>query len=146
MKSLSKQRRKLAKLWSLSNRDRQLIVRVLGVLIVYRVLLLVVPFNRFMAASTHSVGHPPNLSQQTIEELVRAINVLSVNVAFGFTCLVQALAIRRLLKNHPDVQIHIGVCKSETDGFLAHAWVSYKGKTILGEQANQVFEPILQWS
>ena len=146
MKSLLRQRHKLGKFWSLSYRDKKLFVRVLGVLIVYRGLLLVVPFNRFIAASGQSSDYPANLSEQTIRGLVWAISVVSVNVPVGFTCLVQALATKRLLKNHPDVQLHIGVRKSETDGFAAHAWVSYKGKTILGDQTSQAFESILQWS
>jgi len=67
-------------------------------------------------------------------------------VPLGFTCLVQALGAKWLLKNYPDVQLRIGVRNNRAEGFSAHAWLTYQNRTILGEQADQVFEPILAWN
>ena len=85
-------------------------------------------------------------SDSTLDNIVWAITVVSARVPMGFTCLVQALSAKWFLQNYSDVHIRIGVHKSIPQGFAAHAWVVYKNRTILGEQTNQVFEPILDWT
>lgn len=81
-----------------------------------------------------------------MSDIVWAINVISNRIPLGFTCLVQALSAKWLLNNNPEIRIRIGVHKNNDQIFSAHAWVDYKNKTILGEQKNQVFEPILEWN
>ena len=112
----------------------------------YKFLLLIFPFNKFLEAAKASSYSGKPVSENTISHIVWAINVVSHRIPLGFTCLVQALSAKWLLNNHPDVRIRIGVNKNEAQGFSAHAWVDYKNKTILGGQTTQVFEPILEWN
>ncbi len=134
-----------AKVRSLSGGNQWLLIRVFLVLIVYKCLLLLFPFRWFYKRAPRPPYSGRVLPEKNITGTIWAIQVLSNQIPFGFTCLVQSLSAKWLLKRCPDVRIYIGVRKVN-QAFSAHAWVVYKGKTILGEQPNQVFEPILDWS
>ncbi|MCX6217890.1 lasso peptide biosynthesis B2 protein [Spirosoma sp.] len=145
MRSLSKLRSRLAKLRRVSWSERWLLMQVFAVLITYKGLLVILPFRTFLS------HHPPAdtgdaLSETELRRVIWAIQALSTRLPLGFTCLVQALSAKWLLKKHPAIRIYIGVHKTERQAFAAHAWIVYKDKTILGEQANQVFKPILHWN
>ncbi len=86
------------------------------------------------------------VSENSLNELMWAISVVSRRVPLGFTCLVQALSAKWLLRTQPDMRLCIGVQKNKAQLFSAHAWIEYKGITILGEQTDQAFEPILEWT
>ncbi|GAB3506404.1 hypothetical protein GCM10027341_39410 [Spirosoma knui] len=145
MKSSLKKQSDFAKLRSLRGHDIGLLTQAFFALLAYKALLLVFPFNKFVAVKQRPDGSANVLPDEVIDKTTWAIRVISARIPFGFTCLVQALSAKWLLKN-PEVQICIGVQKSATDQFSAHAWVVYKGRTILGEQANQVFQPIMEWN
>lgn len=148
MKILSKLQREQAKIRTLSWTEKLLLVYILGVLILFRILLVLFPLKWFITSQTGSTSHTSKkgMPQAIIDKRVRAVRLLSARIPLGFTCLVQALATKWLLKNQPDVRVHIGVRKNSVDGFSAHAWVTCQFKTILGEQPNLVFEPILAWN
>lgn len=148
MKILSKLQREQAKIRLLSWSEKLLLVYVLGVLIVFRALLVLFPLKWFIMPQTGSGSHTSKkgMPQAIIDKRVWAVRALSARLPLGFTCLVQALAMKWLLKNQPDVRVHIGVHKNSVDSFSAHAWVTCQYKTILGEQPNLVFEPILAWN
>ncbi|WP_460938956.1 lasso peptide biosynthesis B2 protein [Spirosoma humi] len=146
MKSLSKPANNVARFVTLSGHKKWLLVKVFGVLATYKCLLLIFPFNKFLKTTAKAIRPAAVLSTTTLTDTVWAIQVVSNRIPLGFTCLVQALGAKWLLHNNPDVRVCIGVHKSIQQDFLAHAWVVYKEKIILGEQANQVFEPILDWN
>ena len=123
-----------------------LLVRVFVVLAVYKCLLLMLPFNRFIRTAKPASPARKPISENHLTELMWAITVVSNRVPLGFTCLVQALSAKWLLKTQPDVRLCIGVQKNRASNFSAHAWIEYKGRTILGEQAGHAFEPILEWT
>lgn len=129
----------------LSWSEKVLLVRVFAVLFAYKCLLLVVPFRTFLSSRSR-IEAGEALSEEKLRRVIWAIQVLSARLPLGFTCLVQALSAKWLLKNHPTIRIYIGVQKTESQQFAAHAWIVYKDKTILGEQLNQVFKPILNWN
>lgn len=146
MKSLSKPANSAAKFVSLSGRRKWLLVKVFGVLATYKCLLLIFPFSKFLKTTRKSAQPSETLSATLLNDTVWAIQVVSNRIPLGFTCLVQALSAKWLLHNNPAVRVCIGVHKSIQQDFSAHAWVVYNEKIILGEQANQVFEPILNWN
>ena len=146
MKSLSKPANSTAKFVSLSGHKKWLLVKAFGVLATYKCLLLIFPFNKFFKTTRKSTHPSEALSGALLTDTVWAIQVVSNRIPLGFTCLVQALSAKWLLHNNPDVRVCIGVHKNTQQDFSAHAWVVYKEKIILGEQANQVFEPILDWN
>lgn len=136
----------IAKFISSDWRRKWLLASVFLVLAMYKCLLFIFPFNKFLKTNPKALQSLNGLPSETIADTVWAIQVVSNRVPLGFTCLVQALSAKWLLNNHPDVRVYIGVHKSVHQGFAAHAWVVYKDRIILGEQANQVFEPILDWN
>lgn len=146
MKSLLKLWRSLVKLWDLSWAKKWLLLRVVVVLAAYRMLLLFVPFSRFITLTPVSTPQKRVLPDSYVAEQIWAVKVISARLPLGFTCLVQALATKWLLKSHPDARVCVGVRNNETDGFSAHAWLTYRNEIILGEQTGQVFEPILAWN
>lgn len=146
MKSSSKQKHSLSKFRALSWSERWLLAKVFAVLVAYKLLLLVVPFSALFRQSTHPTHIAAVFSDEQLNRIIWAIQTLSARIPLGFTCLVQALSAKWLVHNHPAVRVCIGVQKNPQHGFAAHAWVVYKDKTVLGEQANQVFEPILHWN
>jgi|GEM_PF-1262294 len=146
MKILSKLRRDQAKIHSLSWPKRILLMKVLAVLVFFKLLLILFPLKWFIKPVPVSYNSKKTLSRSFIDKQIWAIKIVSARVPMGLTCLVQALAGKWLLKNHPDVRVHIGVRNNSLDGFSAHAWVTYQHNTILGEQPNLVFEPILAWN
>ena len=146
MKSSSKPPHRLVKFWCLNWTQKWLLLKALVVLAAYKVLLLIIPFSRFIAPTSASIPQKKALCDSYITEQLWAVRVISAQIPLGFTCLVQALGTKWLLKNHPDIQVCVGVRNSKTEGFSAHAWVTHQHKIILGEQTSQVFEPILAWN
>ena len=120
--------------------------KVFIVLTIYRGLLILFPFKRFMMPVNGLTPRTVLLSEELINDVVWAVHLVSSKIPLGFTCLVQALAVKWLLKNQPDVHLCIGVRKSSKEVFSAHAWIVYRNKTILGEQPELFFEPILKWN
>ena len=146
MKSSSKPPRSLAKLWRLSWAEKWLLLRVFVVLAAYKGLLVFFPFRHFIMADRVATTQKKALSDAYMIKQLWAVRVISARIPLGFTCLVQALGTKWLLKNYPDVRVCVGVRNNKTEGFSAHAWVTYQNRIILGEQTDQVFEPILAWN
>lgn len=115
-------------------------------LAMYRLLLLFIPFSRFVAPAPVSTPQKKPLPDSYVNKHIWAVRVISARLPLGFTCLIQALATKWLLNNHPDVRVCVGVRNSKTEGFSAHAWVTHQHKIILGEQTDQMSEPILAWT
>ena len=146
MKSSSKPPHSLIKRWWLSRAETLLLLRVFVVLATYKGLLVLFPFSRFMMPAPVWTPQKRALSDSYVSRYIWAVRVISTRIPFGFTCLVQALSAKWLLKNHPDVRVCVGVRNNKTEGFSAHAWLTYQNRIILGEQTAQVFEPILAWN
>lgn len=146
MKSLFKLVHKLAKLRSLPLSDQWLIAKVLGVLIVCKGLLIVFPFSSFIQLPQRAIIPRKELSESFLNKQLWAVKLVSAQLPLVFTCLVQALGTKWLLKNHSNVHIHIGVQNNKTEGFSAHAWLTYQHTIILGELPDQLFEPIIAWN
>ncbi|WP_020607025.1 lasso peptide biosynthesis B2 protein [Spirosoma spitsbergense] len=142
----------MTKLWCLSWDERWLLLSVFLVLAAYKGLLVFLPFSRFMTTDRisttqkNSTTQKKPLSDEYINKQIWAVRVISGWIPLGFTCLVQALGAKWLLKSHPDIRVCVGVCNSKTEGFSAHAWLTYQNRIILCEQTDQVFEPILAWT
>ncbi|QIP15391.1 lasso peptide biosynthesis B2 protein [Spirosoma aureum] len=146
MKNLSKQLTSFTRFIELSWYKKFLLGKAFIVLAVYKCLLFIFPFNFFFKKSINAIPSNSAPVEENLVATVWAIGVVSNRIPLGFTCLVQALSAKWLLKKYPDVHICIGVHKSTSQAFSAHAWVVYKNKVILGEQETQVFQPILEWN
>jgi hypothetical protein len=144
VKSLSKSRRHLGLFWSLSLSEKGLLISAFAVLALSKVLLLLFPFSQFIKPRKRITQKA--LSEEFIAKRVWAVRIVSARMPLGFTCLVQAISTKWLLHNHPDLRVHIGVRTDKEAGFTAHAWLTYQNRTLIGNQVDQVFEPILAWN
>lgn len=144
MKTSSKRPTDFAKFLSLNWPHKWLLVRALVVMMGYKLVLLILPFRRLVKRTPSFSPSAP--SAPAVESVAWAIQVVSRKIPFGFTCLVQAIAAKQLLKNHPDVRLCIGVRKSAFEEFSAHAWLACGDRIILGEQTAQAFKPIAEWN
>lgn len=143
MNDLSKLQSSFMKFWQLNTRRKKSLVEALLVLSAYKVILIFLPFRHFVKNGKKTAITTE--SEERLEDIIWAITVLGNRMPLGFTCLVQALSVKWLLRNNYNLQLHIGVSKSIDHQFSAHAWITHDDKIILGEQKNQVYEPILNW-
>lgn len=143
MNDLSKRQSNFIKFWQLSRHRKKSLIEALLVLSAYKVVLIFLPFRHFI--NNKEKTSIDTGSEERLEDVIWAITVLGNRIPFGFTCLVQALSAKWLLRNNYNLQLHIGVRKSIDHQFSAHAWITHDDKIVLGEQKNQVYEPILNW-
>lgn len=121
-----------------------LLVRVFGVLSFQKLLVVILPL-RYIKKTNDFLVHRKKLDNSAISRIVWAVKVISAHLQlFGFSCLVQATSIRILLGNQNNAKVCIGVAKDDKNGFMAHAWVKWHDKVIIGE--DRIFVQILEWN
>ena len=126
------------KFWSLSQRDRALLIQAVVWLGATRIALWLLPFRvirRLLVRAARPA--PPRGGPATARRrLVWAVSAARRVVPYS-TCLVQALAAEALfiLHGHP-AGLRIGVVKNEAGGLVAHAWVEIQGRVVLGDSSD----------
>jgi len=120
-----------SKLLQLPPPARRLLFEAALALAVARLALWCLPF-RVWSARPAPVPRTPATPQPDLATLAWAIAAASRVVPCA-TCLVRALAARRLFARHGyPVTLCIGVARSPESGFAAHAWLDYAGDSIVG--------------
>jgi len=126
------------KFWSLSQRDRALLIQAVVWLGVTRIALWLLPFRivRRLLARAARPSSPRRGPATARRRLVWAVSAARRAVPYS-TCLVQALAAEALfiLHGHP-ADLRIGVVKNEAGGLIAHAWVESDGRVVLGNSSD----------
>lgn len=81
-------------------------------------------------------------SSHSVEQIVWAIS-RAQRLVPGASCLVQALAAERLLREsgHP-ARVCIGVQKTEHSSLQAHAWVEVDGRRVIGDSPELSYVPL----
>lgn len=107
--------------------ERVLVLEAYLLLAVFRVALWILPWRRvFSFVGSLAVSGSPRFSVERLEWAVRAMS----RVVPRATCLVQALALDRLLsRNGYAASLQIGVRKGAR--FEAHAWIEHDRVTLL---------------
>jgi len=133
---------------SLSAADRWLCVHALIVVALVRLQLALLPFRP-------GVGHKQarsasSGSRPSPERIAWAVNRAGRYVG-NATCLVQALAAQGILGKHGfGSRIRIGVVAGERQGnrseLIAHAWVEFGGRILVGGPDISRYTPLLSWS
>lgn len=97
-----------------------------------RIALSVLPF-RWVCGFVCGLPLSPDTQEgNPVNSLESIVRVVSRQIPMA-SCLTQALALRWLLvRAGHRARVHIGVTKSDTGGFEAHAWVESRGKILLG--------------
>jgi hypothetical protein len=84
-------------------------------------------------------------ADQDFKKATWAIRVVSARWPWRATCLPQALTFKYLHRQDSRLQLQIGVNKSASGQFQAHAWVEKDGKILIGETPES-FKPLWEWS
>jgi len=129
---VNKLRRFLALPW----REKALYMNTAIWLIAVKVGLYLLPFERlrgWMARFDELAGKPAEMEEmraiiEAIERIAQVLAPLQIN------CLPQALVGHRLLSRKGfNVELKIGVLKHPGDQLVAHAWLEYQERVILGD-------------
>jgi hypothetical protein len=112
--------------------ERWLILRALGLVVLVRLGLWVLPYKRVRhLAARAPAGSTPRYSVDTI---VRTVVAVSRRVPAA-SCLTQALTAQRLLAREGYAsEMQIGVARNEEGSFEAHAWLERDGRIVIGDQ------------
>lgn len=129
----------LSKYLALSPEDRTMLRKALITVAICRAALWFAPFERVRrwaaAAAPVSAGPPA-------EKLAWSVRAAARRVP-GATCLVQALALQRLLSQSGRTStLEIGVAKNSGQ-FAAHAWLTYEGRVLIG--GGESYAPLAAW-
>ena len=118
---------------NLPREERALFVRSLFLMMGVRIGLRVLPFNRILRWLNGS-RRPPLSTEPDFQSVKRVVRyVEKAGDRMNATCLERAVAVQYLLARggHPAV-LRIGVQPPKGGRLLAHAWIEYYGKVIIG--------------
>jgi hypothetical protein len=130
----------LQRLLQLSSPDRWLLAQS-GFLVLYvRIGLWVLPYNALRSSLLRRPKTP--YGQYPSSRIIWAVSAVSRYIPKA-SCLTQAIAAETLLRiNGYPAAVHIGVARSETQAFEAHAWVECQGRIVLGRLGIERFTPL----
>ena len=115
--------------------DQQLLITTLLSMIIIRLKLYLIPFNRIQRSLERSNNKTAN--EVPVHKLIWAVQTVSNYVPHA-TCLTKALTAQKLLKKYGyPSQVKIGVNKDAEGQFEAHAWLEYSGKVVIGESVKE---------
>lgn len=130
--------KKFSKFLQLTSEERLLLIAAIGWLGIIRVGLKFLPFQslrNLLARFSRPVPWLQNAEQVSVEKVVWAVKVASPYLRA--VCLPQALATQVLLAQRGySSQLRIGFTRNNTGQKLAHAWVEYQGKVVIGDTGN----------
>lgn len=86
------------------------------------------------------------ISQDEVHTITWAVRSAASHLPISLLCLPQALTAKYLLRNSTTIELHIGVAATSEETFIAHAWVEWQGKIIIGESTDgKIYKPIWHW-
>ena len=134
--------RRLVNLFNRSPHQRRLLLIALGWVIVVRLCLWWLPYQRVRRLT--SVAVEPSLAPPLPEagrdvlvgQVASAVRSASRRVPKA-TCLTQALVAERMLAQRGRrTVLRIGVARDPSGAFEAHAWLEYQGAVIIGDNGD----------
>jgi Transglutaminase-like superfamily len=114
--------------------DRRLLWKSLSLLWMVRIGLWILPFQRLKTLLDVKVSAAclSDRDVTSVQRITRCVTRMSRYVPSA-TCLTQALVAQRLLhKAGQPADLRIGVARSQTGKFEAHAWVEAEGTVVIG--------------
>jgi Transglutaminase-like superfamily len=125
--------------------DRRLLLRALATVVRVRVLLRLQSLDRLRAwAQWQQWAQQKKSGNLPPAQLAWAVRTAARRMP-GATCLVQALALQRLLSQQGhSSELHIGVARHD-QSFEAHAWLTHQGKVLIGADRHEEFTPLVAW-
>lgn len=120
-------KRSFRKILSLSKYDKRLIFEALILVGLYRMMILVVPFNKYSKyIGEYNRETPLEINDNdynSIKRIAWSVNIVSKYVPWESKCFVQALTAQRLLKRRKiDNTLYLGL-NTHSNKMEAHAWL-----------------------
>lgn len=137
---------KLRKFFLLPLAEQRLFVEAGFFLVIMRLGLWLLPFQRLMRLEERLSRTRSSVLQADPFLLLPEKIAWAVNVAAPYvpkaTCLTQALAVQTMLKSRGfPADLSIGVAKDDNNRFQAHAWIVSDGRVIIGSAGHENFVP-----
>lgn len=130
--------KRLRRVFSLSQDNRQLLLATLGLLTAVRLGLWLLPFRRVLQLLAYiSQPTPGQQASTAVSRIVWAVEVVSRCMPGEVKCLARAL-VTQVLMNRCGYLAHlrIGVAKDAQGTLQAHAWIEHQGKVAIGQLAD----------
>jgi len=139
--------RRLAKFLSLSAVDRRLLASAFLVVVAVRLRLALLPFRPGMESTRFREIH--GTPKSSPERIAWAVDVASSRLG-TVTCLARALAAHRMLARRGfPCRMCIGVVggdrNSQGSGLIAHAWLEFGGRILVGGPDVSRYTPLFSW-
>lgn len=129
-----------ARYLDLSPEDRALLRKAFMTVAMCRAALWLAPFER---VRRWAAAKGPDLDSAPVEKLVWSVKAAARRIPAS-TCLVQALALQRLMSQSGRAStLEIGVAKN-SGRFAAHAWLTHEGRVLIGGGAGE-YAPLAAW-
>lgn len=140
---------RLKRFFTLPWKDQILLLRAAWLVGTIRLALYCVPFRSLVSRALKlRKGDPPRGTNAwySVAKLAWAVMVASRWVP-NATCLTQALAMQSLLSHSGyRSKLEIGVAKEQKAGLLAHAWVIWEDRIVIGGAQTVQFTVLGSWS
>ena len=132
--SIVQWKNKLIRLARLDRADKGLLLRAAAWLLIARIMLVAMPFDRLAArlsARSGSINTEPD--PDVLQRIGFAVRVAANNVPWRSDCFPQTIAARMLLKRFGYAStIHFGVDRVGEDGLDGHAWLTCGETVVVG--------------
>lgn len=129
-------------IWFLKRSDKLYLSWLILLLAMARAMVLCIPFKHLVRSfSKKSLVSFHFSNSESIAKQMRILEKAALSTPWESKCLVQAICAKWLLNHHKiKSSLHLGVRRGNNREMLAHAWLNYNGKTILGATENKFTE------
>ncbi|MEX2534330.1 MAG: lasso peptide biosynthesis B2 protein [Trueperaceae bacterium] len=127
----------------LPHADMRLLFRALTVVLLVRSALWLMTSTRLHSLLMQGTRRTLTLSELRVERMSWAVSAAATLVP-GATCLTQALALQRLLHRSGEHSlIQVGFLRKESGEVHGHAWLEWRGQTIIGGRSSASFTSLM---
>ena len=133
--SISGWKSKLSKFSKLDGADKWLLFRATALLLIARIMLAAMPFDRLSARlATESDLIATECDPKILARVGYAVRVAASQVPWRSDCFPQAIAAQKLLKHYGQAaKIHFGVERVGDNGLEGHAWLTSGDTIVIGD-------------
>lgn len=125
--------KRLLKFLRLKNSDRHLLINTFTVLVFVNLGLWLLPFNTLRQILDKISQPNSHLEQTPLTKIIWAVDASTRYIPGGAKCLARALTCQvMMIRRSYSPELRIGVAKTETGKFEAHAWIESQGQVVIG--------------
>jgi Transglutaminase-like superfamily len=139
--------RRWRKLTALSGRDKWLLGRALGCVILIKLALKLLPFPWFKRVYNWLLDTRQRYVYDNayLQKVAWSVEAVGNALPFAVVCLPRALVFKYLLRHDPHLALKIGVSTAQ-NVFSAHAWVENDTGILIGQTPQNQYTPVWTWT